>query len=267
MPSDRYVSPYTQPTVLIQSPNDTPDNIQDATSLASRAPFYASSSSSELNAQRSARLAAPHLLYPPSCNQSTTSVCSTASNTPAPSRPTSPSYTQDDEASSCSSESEENELDSSVFLRSLHRQRVSVTNDVPRWWWDGPLRRRRRFSWYRLFRRYILPFIPKTPLTIVSDAILLYSRCCQRPVSPRFLHYCASLPLLFLWPILSYTFAIPINNLCHGEATARCLTTRPSHRLLSWEHTLASPFDHPNRSCQSRSHPITWTLFPQPACS
>lgn len=179
MPSDIYALAYTPPTVVVEGndpPYHTADGAQDTANLASRTPFYASmsSSSQDLNAQRSTRLAPANLLYPPTYNQSTASLCSTASNTPVPSRPTSPLYSHDDETSSCSSEGEDNELESTSFLRNLHKRSLSLS-EVPRWWTDGPLKRRRRLSWYRLFRRYILPFIPKTPLTIVSHEFISVS--------------------------------------------------------------------------------------------
>ena len=170
MPQDRYAPAYTQRTVLVEDFSN--DNPQD--SLANRAPFYASTSSSstELNTQRSNRLASSNLLYPPTYNQSTVSPCSSASNTPVPSRAPSPLHVHDDDVSTCSSEDEDAELESSSFLRNLRKRSVSLT-EVPRWRWDG-IRRRRRLSWYRLFRRYVLPFIPKTPLTIVRHEPALF---------------------------------------------------------------------------------------------
>ncbi|KAI0348596.1 hypothetical protein BDW22DRAFT_107257 [Trametopsis cervina] len=172
-PSDNGAPVYGSPTIQIDD-SDSSNNLegaQDGTppSLANRTPFYASSSSSstELNSQRANRPSSTNLLYPPTYNQSAVSLCSTASNTPVPSRSASPLYVHDEEAtSSCSSDGDDYEMESSSFLRDVHKRSFSLS-EVPRWWTEGPIRRRRRLSWYRLFRKYILPFVPKTPLTII----------------------------------------------------------------------------------------------------
>ena len=146
--------------------------------LANRTPFFASSSSSstELNSLRGERPSSRGLLYPIAANHSLPSVCSTASVTPTPSRTASPLYVQDDCISSCSSDSEESELESAL-LSDAHRRRYSFS-ETPRWWTTGtPRRRRRAFHWFGAirwaFRRFVLPFIPKTPLTIVRPTLSL----------------------------------------------------------------------------------------------
>lgn len=170
--SDSYVQPYTRPSIQVEDCDDAtylnPEAVQDA--ARSRTPFYASSSSSstELNSQRANRPPSRSLLYSAMANQSTASVCSTASATPIPSRAASPLYTQDDDASSCSSDGEENELESSL-LGDGHRRSYSL-QEAPRWWKDRSLRRRRRGPWwYREMKRVFCPFVPKTPLTIVRS--------------------------------------------------------------------------------------------------
>ena len=154
--------------------DDDPDGFNNG--LASRTPFFASSSSSstELNSLRTERPSARPLLYPTAVNHSLPSVCSTASATPVPSRTGSPLYGQDDCASSCSSDSEDSELEAAL-LQESHRRRYSLA-ETPRWWTTGPPRRRRRsLSWLGAsrwaFRRFLLPFVPKTPLTIVRATL------------------------------------------------------------------------------------------------
>lgn len=163
--------PEADPTNAFPTPSDNVSTPTDH-GLASRTPFFASSSSSstELNALRADRPAPRALLYPVAQNASAQSVCSSASATPVPSRTPSPLYVQDDCVSTCSSDSEESELESSL-LHEMHRRRYSYS-DSPRWWTSGPIRRRRRgLHWVGAlrwaFRRFVLPFIPKTPLTIV----------------------------------------------------------------------------------------------------
>lgn len=155
----------------LNQPGDAPDTPR---SLANRTPFYASSSSSstEMNVHRADRPSPHPLIYPLAANRSTPSVCSTATATPIPSRTASPLYMQEDAASSCTSDSEEddNELESRL-LPDSHRRSYSLTN-VPRWWTGTPSRRRKRDmsepgTWKWAFRHWVLPFIPKTPLTIV----------------------------------------------------------------------------------------------------
>jgi len=170
--SDKYASSYNRPSIQVEDCDEEAFSNTSgglaSPSLANRTPFYASSSSSstDLNSQRAGVPPPRNHLYPSTCNHSTASLCSTASNTPIPSRAASPLYSNDDDVSTCSSDGEENELESSL-LRETHGRSFSLS-EVPRWWVDGPSRRRQRGpSWYRLFRRYVLPFIPKTPLTII----------------------------------------------------------------------------------------------------
>lgn len=175
--SDSYAQPYTRPSIQVEDCDDTANAEagQDAPprSVAIRTPFYASSSSSstELNSQRANRPSSRNMLYPAAVNQSTPSLCSTASVTPLPSRTASPLYAQDDDVSSCSSDTEENELESSL-LGETHRRSFSMS-EPPRWWRDRSPRRRRRPWWYKEFQRVICPFIPKTPFTIVRTLRLL----------------------------------------------------------------------------------------------
>lgn len=174
---DPYAPTNPPPTVQVDDYDegtfaDPESSLTADRGLANRTPFFASSSSSstELNSLRAERPSTRPLLYPATLNHSVPSVCSTASATPVPSRTASPLYTQDDCASSCSSDSEDSELESAL-LHDVHRRRYSLT-ETPRWWTTGPPRRRRRgLSWLGTtrwaFRRFVLPFIPKTPLTIV----------------------------------------------------------------------------------------------------
>ena len=173
--------------------------------LANRTPFLASSSTSstELNSLRTDRPSTRALLFPVAANHSAPSVCSTASATPVPSRTASPLYVQDDCASSCSSDSEESELESTL-LRETHRRRYSYSDGTPRWWTSGPTRRRRRtLRWLGAarwgFRRFVLPFIPKTPLTIVRATIELWPAMLIIPCRDlRYSPYCSSLLLVSL---------------------------------------------------------------------
>ena len=179
--SARYTPLSTQPALQVDD-YDAEANVYAADQaplaptdhgLANRTPFFASSSSSstELNSMRTERPSSRTLLYPVATNPSLpSSVCSTASATPVPSRTASPLYVQDDCGSSCSSDSEDSESESTL-LQEMHRRRFSYS-ETPRWWTTGPPRRRRRgLHWVGAlrwaFRRFLLPFIPKTPLTIV----------------------------------------------------------------------------------------------------
>lgn len=168
-----YDAAYSRPSIQVDDYGDSPnkDSLDASRSLANRTPFYASSSSSstEMTAHRSDKPAASTYMYPAAANKSNPSLASTATATPIPSRTASPLYSQDEAASSCSSDSEDSEADAAL-LRDSHRRTFSLT-DAPRWWSDGPPRRRRRDTFWGLwkwaFRRYVFPFIPKTPLTIV----------------------------------------------------------------------------------------------------
>lgn len=178
IPSNNYTAPYSRTSSQLDDYDDSAhlnaETTQDSPrNLATRTPFYASSSSSstELNSQRANRPPSRTLLYPVTANQYTPSHTSTASATPEASRAASPLYVQEDDASTCSSDGEDTELESSL-LHDSHRRSFSLT-DTPRWWLDGPSRRRRREpSWYRAFKRTFLPFVPKTPLTIVRRPCL-----------------------------------------------------------------------------------------------
>lgn len=122
-------------------------------------------------------------LYPPSAGEPTgsLSVCSTANNTPLPSRAPSPTPFYYSGTSSCDSDSESDSDSSGETLRPHWRD-----YDRPRWWeirlrsgangeaWN----RRRRWrdviwglrSCKRLARRLVRhPFFPKTPVTIVRS--------------------------------------------------------------------------------------------------
>lgn len=184
-----YSHAYSRPTIQVDDYGDAlnthGDSLDATRSIANRTPFYASSSSSstEMDANRADR-ATPHpaLIYPLAADKSNTSICSTATATPIPSRTASPLYMQDDAGSTCSSDSEdENELEAQL-LPDSHRRSFSITlTGAPRWWTGGPSRRRRRDvleygTWRWAFRNYILPFIPKTPLTIVRT---------YQPISPH----------------------------------------------------------------------------------
>ncbi len=180
--SDQCLPPNSRPSVHVDDHDDgafsqTEGAGNSDRGLAARMPFFASSSSSstELNSQVAERPSSRTLLYPHTPNYSNPSLCSTVTVTPMPSRTTSPLYAQDDSASSCSSDSEEGELESSL-LHESHRRSFSLT-ETPRWWANGPSRRRRRdLSWLGTcrwgFRRFVLPFIPKTPLTIVRFSLM-----------------------------------------------------------------------------------------------
>ena len=178
--------PYSRPAIQVDDYSDAPANQRDSIdsrSLANRTPFYASSSSSstEMNANLADRVSVhPALIYPATANRSSPSVASTATATPIPSRAASPLYIQDDTGSTCSSDTDdENELESRL-LPDSHRRSFSLTS-APRWWTSGPSRRRRRDvleygTWRWAFKHYILPFIPKTPLTIVRLRLLTLPR-------------------------------------------------------------------------------------------
>lgn len=180
---------YPRPAIQVDDYGDAlnahGDSLDTTRSLATRTPFYASSSSSstEMNANRADR-PSPNaaLIYPLAVNKSNPSICSTATATPIPSRTASPLYMQDDAGSTYSSDTdEENELESRL-LPDSHRRTFSLTN-APRWWTGGlggSSRRRRRDvleygTWRWAFRTYILPFIPKTPLTIVRLPHCMYA--------------------------------------------------------------------------------------------
>lgn len=180
-----YTSDYnSRPAITVDDYGDAlsthRDSLDATRSLANRTPFYASSSSSstEMNAHLADRASQnPALIYPLAANKSNPSVCSTATATPIPSRTASPLYMQDDTASTCSSDTDdENELEARL-LPDTHRRSFSLAN-APRWWTGGSSRRRRRDvfergTWRWAFRKYILPFIPKTPLTILFTLLLL----------------------------------------------------------------------------------------------
>lgn len=125
-------------------------------------------------------------LYPPSARDATSSVCSTATNTPVPSRAPSPPPFYYSGTSSCSSDSE-SEPDSPL-LGPTRRRQSWRESERPRWWSlpfgsgsssvnvTEPWRRRRQWrdlkgilrSCKRIFRRMVRhPFFPKTPVTIV----------------------------------------------------------------------------------------------------
>ena len=175
-----FTSDYnSRPTIQVDDFGDAVNTAADAPdtprSLANRTPFYASSSSSstEMNSHRADRPSQQTLIYPLTANRSNPSVCSTATATPIPSRTASPLYLQEDVASSCSSDTDDdNELEARL-LPDSHRRSFSFTmTNAPRWWTGMPSRRRRRDilehgTWRWAFRNYVLPFIPKTPLTIV----------------------------------------------------------------------------------------------------
>lgn len=185
-----YTSDYnSRPTIEVDDYGDAMSNHRDSLdsthNLANRTPFYASSSSSstDMNA-RLAERTSPNaaLIYPLAADKSHTSVCSTATATPIPSRTASPLYLQDDTGSACSSDSDENELESRL-LHDQHRRNFPFAN-APQWWTGSPSRRRRRGRWERgpwrlAFRRYVLPFIPKTPLTIVRALCSPVPLCCN----------------------------------------------------------------------------------------
>ncbi|KAI1797929.1 hypothetical protein LXA43DRAFT_877442 [Ganoderma leucocontextum] len=126
-------------------------------------------------------------LYPPSAGEPTgsPSVCSTANNTPVPSRAPSPTPFYYSGTSSCDSDSESESDSSGETLRPHWRD-----YERPRWWkfrlgsrrsgetWS----RRRRWrdviwglrSCKRLVRRLVRhPFFPKTPVTILLTLLLL----------------------------------------------------------------------------------------------
>ncbi len=131
-------------------------------------------------------------LYPPSAGEATLSPCSTATNTPLPSRSSSPLPFYYSGTSSCSSDSESEP--GSPLLGTPRRSRAWRDGERPRSWLfpfastsrsrsgsaggdpPEPWRQRRRWrdviwgmrSFKRLVRRLIRhPFFPKTPVTIV----------------------------------------------------------------------------------------------------
>ncbi len=126
-------------------------------------------------------------LYPPSAGEpiDSSSVCSTANNTPIPSRAPSPTPFYYSGTSSCDSDSESDSDSSGETLRPHWRE-----YERPRWWeirlgarasgetW-GRRRRWRDVIWgmrscKRLVRRLVRhPFFPKTPVTIVRPILLL----------------------------------------------------------------------------------------------
>lgn len=164
--------------------SDTDDNaaLHSRYLLSTRTPFLASSSSPQVyNPHSPGTSNSPNLLYPHDSEYSHSNInispCSTASATPNPSRSSSPAplYFQ----SSTSDSGEESEPDSPLLLgASLRRRR-----EGPRWWQvasASTARRRRRrdaASWFRTAKRMVrnfirLPFVPKTPLTIVRILML-----------------------------------------------------------------------------------------------
>ncbi|TCD71562.1 hypothetical protein EIP91_008943 [Steccherinum ochraceum] len=183
--------PLLGPPIHIEEEYDEPySDTDDAAAahanryqLSARTPFPASTSSPN-------GFALPrnqNLLYPHGSEYTRSNVnlspCSTASATPNPSRSSSPAplYFQ---SSSCSSgEDSDPEPESPLLLgASLGRRR----EEAPRWWQvttaSSTSRRRRRrrdaASWVRTAKRVTrklvrLPFVPKTPLTIILTLALL----------------------------------------------------------------------------------------------
>ncbi|PCH33678.1 glycosyltransferase family 31 protein [Wolfiporia cocos MD-104 SS10] len=159
----------------------------DHSHLAIRTPFLAASQSSpDLSAQAALRPSDRSLLYAHPGSYSSHgyvhSPYSTASNTPIPSRTSSPVPLYSSGASSCSSESE-SELEDAPFAgRNVHRHpRWRVQEERRRWWIMGAVRRRRRRErvggWRTVKRGLRLlirhPFFPKTPITILLTLLLL----------------------------------------------------------------------------------------------
>lgn len=205
--ASRANAPLLGPPIYVEEEFDQPysDNDDAPTSghshyqLSNRTPFPASSSTSAGLGSRPPLN--QNLLYPHGSEYARSNVnlspCSTASATPNPSRSPSPAplYTQ---SSSCSSEDDsehEHAPGSPLLLGSASLSRRQ--SEAPRWWQIGSIpsstsrrRRRRRdaASWLRSTRRAVrkcvrLPFVPKTPLTIVrgiplspSTAVRLLNR-------------------------------------------------------------------------------------------
>ncbi len=89
----------------------------------------------------------------------------------------------------------------------------------------------------------------------------------MRNVSARFSRFCFLQPSPSPWPILSYTSATQINNLCLGEAIAPCPIIRPSRHRRSWAHMHHFLSNHLNISCRDHSRPTTWTRSRPSVCS
>ncbi|OBZ79484.1 hypothetical protein A0H81_01075 [Grifola frondosa] len=147
---------------------------------------HRSSISSDFDEQAPSRLS-EQLVYPSDAEgtyaQSTLSLCSTASNTPLPSRSASPHHYYFSGTSSCSSESESEP--ESLILGRPRRQPLWREARRRRWWTlstsgrEGHRHRRRNvMSGVRSFKRAIRivvrhPFFPKTPVTILLTLLLL----------------------------------------------------------------------------------------------
>ena len=191
--ASRANAPLRGPPILIEEEFDAPYSDSDDTAtqsnhyqLSSRTPFHASPSTHHGFDQHPQH--DTNLLYPHGSEYTRSNVnlspCSTASATPNPSRSPSPAphYFQ---SSSCSSgEDSDPEPESPLLLGASIRRR---REDVPRWWQvtspSSSSRRRRRhrdaMSWFRsakrVARKFVrLPFVPKTPLTIVRG----FCFCC-----------------------------------------------------------------------------------------
>ncbi|OSX67539.1 glycosyltransferase family 31 protein [Postia placenta MAD-698-R-SB12] len=153
--------------------------------LATRTPFFSSAPPSpDLSAIAADRPSNRSLLYahPSYPAGYVHSPYSTASNTPVPSRTSSPIPFYSSGASSCSSESESELEDAPFSSRRGHRHPHSQWREERRRWWiTGAVRRRQRRErmggWRTLKRGVRLlirhPFFPKTPTTILLTLLLL----------------------------------------------------------------------------------------------
>ncbi|KZT30563.1 glycosyltransferase family 31 protein [Neolentinus lepideus HHB14362 ss-1] len=149
-----------------------------------RNPFIASSSSPSNLLQIPSRNPTPvsdYYRHHPS-GVSSRSVCSTATNTPLPSRSASPlpHFLASGSSSACTSDSESEPYESASPLLGTPRG-PWWREDRRRWWMFGtPTRRRRRrgFSWWRRLKRGIRkivqhPLFPSQPITIILTLLLL----------------------------------------------------------------------------------------------
>lgn len=146
------------------SSNDTPDatRMSSYSQPRSRAPFATLHSST-----------GPDFLFPPQRISGRSSVSSTASSTPIPSRSASPlpPFLSSSPPSSCTSDTESEP--NSPLIRGSRNQ--WWREDRRRWWMIGSsMRRRRRRDWtitrfLKKWTRKIIrhPFFPKQPITIV----------------------------------------------------------------------------------------------------
>ena len=165
----------------------------------------------DFNSRAPPRSADRSRLYPPSAHEAgSLSVCSTATNTPIPSRAPSP-FLYYSGTSSCDSDSESEP--ESPLLGGIRRRPGLFDDERPRWWLfrlgtraHGETWRRRRgwrdFIWglrslKRLLRRLVRhPFFPKTPVTIVRPLSLDAVSCQGRPLPRRCLGFESSTPLV-----------------------------------------------------------------------